>query len=695
MKTRRVSIPGARNTSSFESLLRKLLLTSGLMTGHGAGMISSALFRRRLSCLVPVSYFALALAGCRDSARVAPPDERISSVARAEDFIDHGTPVPVSRSRGTAAAADSRGNPIILSWLSGATDASLLVVDATTGESRQHPIEGRARGRFFLLSSAGQFYAYGDGKLLVYDVNRETLREVRGPGDFGYSLAEGNDGTIYVALNPRGNLLAYNPASGKLSDLGLMGEGATLQYPRQMAVDSSGWIYIGFVQNNHITAYHPPTGERRILCAATAGKPGKVRLFRGEDGAVYALAPFAGDGQKESWQRFLDGNAESLPGEPAVAPERVVAGAHEEVFRHFPDGTYLRSVEIDKVRPMAVIASSVEGGEERVIRFSYENRGALLISLAAGPDGRIYGSSGHPLYLFAYDPEKKEFQSEMVLDSNGHFNALAFQDGHLFGGLYAAGELYEMDPAKFDPVLRVRARNAGAMITRPYVLLAHPDGKRVFMGGYYDRTGEAGGGVAIYNKETGEQQLLSARQLLPGHSPMSMVALRDGRVLIGTAVGTRGRADQTAEEAMLFTLNPENPGAENPVVPAPGAESILDLVAMPDGQRVLGITNGGELFVYDTEAGSVTGRVSLGEYGSLAAAQAPRVMGIGPDGNLYVLFSRHIVQVNPYTLAHRPIGTPPEGATGSLTLLGDRLYYINHAHLWSCRLSPDSAQPSF
>lgn len=117
----------------------------------------------------------------------------------AVDFMKHGNPAPVAAVRGAAAAELPDGRSVVLAWLSGQRDYSLLVVDVDSGETEQFHHEGRARGRAFLLTEAGQFYAYGDSKLLVYDVHENELSIIEGRSRFGYAMAEGRDGTVYIA----------------------------------------------------------------------------------------------------------------------------------------------------------------------------------------------------------------------------------------------------------------------------------------------------------------------------------------------------------------------------------------------------------------------------------------------------------------------------------------------------------------
>src|SRR5690606_11704751 len=93
--------------------------------------------------------------------------------------------------------------------------------------------------------------------------------------------------------------------------------------------------------------------------------------------------------------------------------------------------------------------------------------------------------------------------------------------------------------------------------TRPRTVLAHPDGDHVLMGGFAGY-GLVGGGLAIYNLESGHSQLVPNHLLAPGHSVITMRALSSGEIALGTSVEAPGGGQPTASVAKLLLLDWES-----------------------------------------------------------------------------------------------------------------------------------------
>lgn len=601
------------------------------------------------------------------------------------DFVSHGSPAPVARHRGAVATRDSEGRPIILAWLSTATDAGLLRVDLDSGSVQQIYHPDRVRGRHFLLTDSGKFYTYGDSLLLEYDIDSHHLNKAQGPGSFGYALTEADDGMIYAALNPRGDIVAYNPKTRELSRVGRVRIGTQLQYPRQMESDDTGWLYIHFAQANTIAAFNPVSGEQRVLAEHSEHATGGGVLFRGVDGAVYGR-PSIRLGEDVGWVRLHQGQAEAIDGTPDIEPAAIIQGGHSTFHDGLGGGLRVKEFDVATLKPYAIIEDIASGTEQR-IEFTYKADGSTIYSICDGPDGRIYGSTGHPRYLFAYCPAENEFQTKLM--SGGHLNAMARQGHYVFGGLYASGELHRLDPSKpwdaegGNPQSLVMARTPEGMITRPYMLAAHTDGRRVIMGGYYDRTGIAGGGLVIHDIETDEIILLNSDDLLEGQSGRAACSLPNGNLLIGTTVETRGRADQLASEAVVYELDMEDYSVVMATPIADGISAVRDLIIHPQTGLVYGMADPSLFFVYDPDSGEIIHREDFAAYGSPAGLQGPRIMALGLDGAVFVLFAQGIIRVDPDTFHHSLVAQAPTQISNGILVKGDRLYFTSGPELWS------------
>ena len=113
-------------------------------------------------------------------------------------------------------------------------------------------------------------------------------------------------------------------------------------------------------------------------------------------------------------------------------------------------------------------------------------------------------------------------------------------------------------------------------INRPHELLATPDGKWVFLAGT-PGYGHTGGGLLLWNRETGTRTLLEHTDLIPDHSTMSLALLPDGKLLGGTTISPGTGGEQKAKEAELYILDPTTCKVEWHAVVFPGVASYTDL----------------------------------------------------------------------------------------------------------------------
>ena len=124
----------------------------------------------------------------------------------------------------------------------------------------------------------------------------------------------------------------------------------------------------------------------------------------------------------------------------------------------------------------------------------------------------------------------------------------------------------------------------------------------------------------------------------------------------------------------------------------PGAGTIHDLTVLPDG-KILGIADKKEFFVFDPASKQVVRRWNSGEYGLAAWQQGPR-MFVRDGDDIYVLFKRHIVKVDPERGGFgAAVASPIEIHTGGDCLDG-RVYFASGSRLSSCRLPDGGAAQS-
>ncbi len=599
-----------------------------------------------------------------------------------DGFARHGVAAPVSRARGVAATVDGDGRPIVLAWpMDHRGCGSILVIDVTSGRTDQVPTPfGMASTPFaVLLSTRNRFYSYFD-KFVEFDANtRRFTFWSDAPPRFAMSFTEDDNGRVWTSAYPNCELLSHVPDSGKLENHGPLNDESWPQYPRTIAVDSSGWVYVGIGSTRgQIVSFNPATGERAALIPETDRRHGASTVYRGKDGRVYGRSYSEGP-----WWSLFEGVVTQVD---APAPERpILAGEQEAVLDNFPDGWSLDEINL----PEKYVEIN-EAGTVRRLEIDYESAGSPILSIAEGPDGRIHGSTGHPLRFYTYDTQADTFVHRGLWDLVGHLNALAVQGDNVYCGEYAGGRLWEYDPSRpwddrgtVDPNPRDLI-SVSPTIIRPHALLAHPDGRRLVMTGT-PGYGLTGGGMLIWDTETESHELLTHEDLLPEHSTVSLAALPDGKIVAGTTIspGTGGEAH--AKQAELYVLDLEEKRVLYREAVVPGAAQITDVILGPDG-LIYGLASGSAFFVFDPESREIVHFEKKLPYGALAGQQAPRILATGPDDRIYALFRNAIVRIEPGTFEHKLLGTPPVNANAGIVIHKRRLYFTHSSEVWSYRV---------
>jgi streptogramin lyase len=603
------------------------------------------------------------------------------------DFVDHGVGAPAAESRGVVCLQDADGRAIALccAW-DQSSRGWLLAIDVHRGQTQQvlYP-EGVPNSPVFasLLGRSGRFYTFAGKVLLELDpVTREWLYSGTPAASeecyCGTAMCDGPDGRIYAGSYPNCRLVSYDPATRETRDIAQLDRAE--HYVMSLVADSAGWLYAGIgTARANLAACNPTTGEVRQLVEEADRQLGSGSVYLGQDGTVYGRCG-------ERWFRLSEGRAEAIAAEARAAAQATGALNWGQTTGVFPDGRRLRAFDLPE-RYLEV--EDPRTGEVRRVTFDYPSEGAMVTSLAVGPDGQVYGSSAHPMHLFVCDPATGRLTDWGGIPrvDGGNFCAMAAQGGYLFGAAYSGGYLYRYDPAQpwngetgDDPNPRLMAQ-FGADINRPRWCLAHPDGRHVVMAGFMDY-GMRGGGLAIHDVTTEETQLLKHTDVVPEQSTIALVALPSGDLVGGTSIETPGGGHATETEGVLYVMDWATRKVIFRTVPVPGAAEVYSLALDPDG-LVYGIASNRELFVFDPGKREVLHRASLAEYGSL-----PRQVFVrGEDGRILALLSGAILRIEPKTFAVQRLAEPPVPITAGVALAGGRLYFASGSHLWSYRLA--------
>lgn len=619
-----------------------------------------------------------------------PPEATQARPVPPALLVNHGLAAAVSESRGVCALRDAAGRHLVLTLLLDLSPlGSLLVTDVDAGTTQQVWFPGSTRSDTWaawapyasLLSRNGRFYTLAGPTLLEFDPDRceFTFHGVPSAGEtccVDTAMVDGPDGRIYAATHPHARLVSYDPATRQMRDHGRLDP--VEQYPQSLAVDAAGWLYAGIgTARWNLVGFDCATGEIRPLVAEDARGSGSARVFAGVDGCVYADTP-------GGWYRLHAGVAR-----PVTAPE--VPAARPTGARQFQNR---EAVLADGRRVTCHLAerrmrvADAAGETPREFTIEFQSGGALITSLGLGPDGRVYGSTAHPMHCFSFDPRVRRITDHGAIKAIGGGNicAWASQRGRLVGPAYPHGDFYCYDPAQPFAPEHASAPNPRALVryerhlTRPRACLAHPDGEHVIAAGFMDY-GFVGGGLGIVNLSTGESTLLTHGQVVPRHSTIALTALPSGDLIGGTSVLAPGGGLVTETEGVVYRLDWASRTVVARWVPVPGAAEVFGVELGPDG-LICGMATGSQFFVLDPASGEVVHRADLTELGGLVRPTFAR----GPGGVVHGLLSRAVFRVEPEDYRITVIARPPVEITAGLAIAGDRLYFGAKAHVWSCRL---------
>lgn len=619
------------------------------------------------------------------------PEATRARLVTNDRFSDLGVAAPASESRGVVAVRDRKGRELLLSLLldSGFL-GSILVTDIDSGETTQvYFPESTGSDRWpvwapyaSLLSRNGRFYTFAGKTMLEFDIDRRefTFHGVPAPTEecyTGSAMIDGPDGRIYAGSYPNSHLVSFDPATRELKDHGPMDTAE--HYPDCMAVDSTGWLYCGIgTARFNIIAFHPRTGVMRRIVKESERALGTARVFSGTDGCAYGQAG-------EIWYRMSNGKGTKIAKETIAPFKPSSAISFGMKPAAFPDGRKLEAYSLPDKR-FTIEDPRNNSRKEMDIRF--QSGGAAITSLVLGPDGKIYGSSSHPMHFFAYDLVRRELNDLGAIRAIGGGNicAMAVQGKYVAGPSYSRGFFHLFDTTRpfnpesqEDPNPKIIAQFEQD-IARPRTCLAHPDGEHVLMAGFmgYGRTG---GGIGIVSLKTGETTLLTHEQVIPLHSTHTLKALPSGDLVGGTSVLTPGGGHTTEKEGVLYLMDWKTRKVVYRTVPVPGAAEVFSLEIGSNG-LVYGIASGSRFFVFDPVNRAVVKREDLSAFGGLVR---PSLI-LGPDKKIYGVLGKSIFRVEPGTMKIEKLADSPVPITAGLAISDGRIYFASGPLLWSFRL---------
>ncbi len=599
-------------------------------------------------------------------------------------FLDHGVATPVSNHRGTVATVDGEGKNVVLVWLFDHTGGyALLMIDGATGKAEQYPMPFPPGGDCpyaSILSSKNRFYTHFNGYFAEFDpAARAFTFHTQTAPQMAMGMTEDDKGVIWSVTYPDSGVVSFDPATDTFTDYGHVYKQNWRQYQRTVAADDAGWIYFGIGSTaSQIIAFDPVTRTATPIVPEDKRITGAGTVVRDMNGKVY------GNGGPADLRYELYKGVATPIAKPTINPKPIVTESQSLFHRNFPDGKVLKTC--DTVERILEIEDPATGSVTKHT-FDYTSEGAHIMGIATAPDNTIAGGTAFPMRFFSYNPETDQWVNR---ESYGQWNTVVRQGDRFFVGGYGGGFLLEWNPAaEWVPTVKGETGKNPEFLTqvqpsihRPHDLLAHPDGNQLVLAGT-PGYGYTGGGLLFWNRATKEQVLVEHTAILPEHSTMSLAALPNGKLLGGTTTSAGTGGEQKVQVAELYIMDMATKAVEWHAPLIPGAQSYTDLYTTDKG-LVYGVADQHHFFLFD----SVT-RTFLYQFdtkdtlGSTISHQGPRVFVSAPDGALYMLFQKGIVQVDPASHALNLIAESPVPIGPGGDMLNGRIYFGSGSHLYS------------
>lgn len=615
---------------------------------------------------------------------IAFPCLAASAHAGERTFTDHGVGAAVAESRGFVAAHDAEGQSLLIALsLDLSPRGWLLLIDPATGRTEQFPFpEGMANIPPFasLLSGNGRFYTFSGNTFLEFDpAGRQWRFHGVPPGAglhvTGSAMCDGPGGRIFAGMHQNCQLVSYDPQTRELRAHGRFDEAE--QYVNTLVADAAGWIYAGIgTARQNVVAINAETGEQVQIPTEDQRTHGSGHVHGAADGNVYGRVG-------GSWWRLHAGRAEGIPADqvPAAVPSGAIGWGQRDAT--LPDGSRVRLTLPE--RRMTITATD---GNSRQVSFEYESEGAAITSLAAGPDGCIYASTCHPMHLVRYDP-----RADVLTDlghvpaiGGGNLCAMIAAGDFLYGADYGGGRIWRYDPRLPWQPEHNQQPNPRALaqyevdLCRPRACITDPSQRWVVSSGFA-AYGLCGGGLAIHDRQTGQTELLTHKDVIEHESTTTLRFAAPGLLVGGTSVDAPGGGHPQAKQGTLYLFDLATRKVIYRTNPVADAREVFSIEVGPDG-LVYGLAAGSKFFVFDPETREVVHREDLAHYGGLPRQTLVRE----PDGNIYAAFRTSLVRITPGTFDHKQVAVPPTAITAGAVILDGRLYYASGSRIWSCRL---------
>lgn len=608
-----------------------------------------------------------------------------------------GTPVQADEGRSAAVCQSTSGMQRVVL----AARGYVLIVDAVSSKCTQVAFpEGLHDYSYASMSSRSGLYYTGAGPMLmVLDPFHERFVTWEKPAPeeeiVGFAFAEDSEGHVYFTTYPSCKLFRIDAASGKASVVGRLA--MDQKYAMTLAVDSEGWVYAGIgTTEAGIATYCLTDGKLFTLKGSGPSVRGSGHVHMGKDGHVYASLPTYST-EKDSpvleWYRLNGGKAISVK-EADVSASFYKGTGYHKLHQDLSDGRELTKYELAE----GELVIQEPDGRRTELPLSYQGNGTALSPMIGGPDGRLYGTSNHPLHLYRYDPNEQEMLNfgGKVVEQGGGGNICAYASlgPYIIGAAYAGGHLHILDTRRplqagaesgqshdRHSIRNPRLVYSDERIHRPRCALAHPDGTHVLVGGF-PGYGAVGGSLIVLDIYTETTTVYEQDVVVPHQSTLSLGALSCGNVIGGTSIETPGGGVPAAREAVLYRFDWRDRLVTKQWSPIPDAREI-SLLVIDAQDRVHALTSDSIYFVFDPAREGLLYCEDVSKWGAIVRNGLLLVNDASGSQVVIGLLSRGLFMVQPDLMTPRLITELPKEATSGFVLLQGKIYYGCGSELWS------------
>lgn len=614
------------------------------------------------------------------------------SMDLGKGFFDHGVTYPVSSHRGCVATVDGNGRNVVLLWLYDHRGGyALLMIDAETGKSEEFPIPFKLDVPYgdtpysSILSSKNKFYTFYNSNFVEFDpVKRAFTFTTPASPQMAMAMTEDDHGVIWAVTYPKSGVVSFNPETREFKDYGYVYNQNWRQYPRNLVTDDKGYLYFSLGNTaSQIIIFNPAAKEAKPVLPEAERKRGAAFVYRDLNGKVYGKAL---NSLNDEWYEFYKGEAHKIGKHEEMNPRKLITGSQNLFHQVFPDGKRIKTLDLEN---RILFVEDLQKKTEKKVSFDYTSDGALVMGVGTSPDNTIVGGTTFPMRFFRYNPRTDKFDNA---EAFGQFNALASQGNRFYFGSYSQGALLEWDPSKRWVNTKVGEKTnplhiaASSLVThRPHRILAYTDGKTIIMSGTPEY-GYTGGGLIFWDRKKKDPLIVKDSVIILDQSTMSMVALPGGKFLGGTTTQPGTGGEKKAKEAELYIMDVVSKKVEWHAALIPEVQSYSDLCVGADG-LIYGIAETTKFFVFDPVKRTIIHQENVDStFGRTTSAQSPRILITGPNKNIYVLFVKGIVKVEPGTFKLSMIAESPLPIIAGGDYLDGKIYFISGSHLISYKL---------